>query len=365
MLVVCRTVQVIMMRSAVPLVRLNRAGRAGRVANSLTCEHQGIDIMAAGVPLIVVLDGYALNPGDLSWERLAALGECHIHDRSDQNEVRERAREAEIVLTNKVPLGTVAIASMPKLRYIGVTATGFNIVDIAAARAHNVTVTNVPIYGTSSVAQMVFAHLLNLTQNVGGHAGAVREGRWSRASDWCFWDTPLVELEGMTMGIVGLGRIGRATARLAQGFGMHVIAHSRRIDSQIEHVDIVDVETLFGRSDVVSLHCPLTPETEKLVNRDRLTLMKPSAFFINTSRGQLVDETALADALNKGQIAGAGLDVLAVEPPLEKNPLVTARNCYVTPHIAWATRSARRRLLDMAIDNVAAFLAGNPVNVVN
>jgi glycerate dehydrogenase len=314
---------------------------------------------------IVVLDGFALNPGDLSWDRLHALGDCTVYDRSTPAETRERARDAELALTNKTPLDRATIAALPQLAYIGVLATGYNVVDVAAASERGIVVANVPIYGTSSVAQMAFAHLLHLTQNVAGHAAAVREGRWTASVDWCFWDTPQLELDGLTMGIVGLGRIGTATARLAQAFGMQVIAYTRSATIALAGVERVELDELFAQSDVVSLHCPLTPETERLVNRARLALMKPSAFLINTSRGPLVDETALAEALNAGRLAGAGLDVLALEPPTADNPLLSARNCHVTPHIAWATRAARARLLDMAIDNVAAFLAGALAHVVN
>ena len=316
-------------------------------------------------PRIVVLDGFALNPGDLSWERLSQLGECQVHDRSNPAETLERALDAEVVLINKVPLNRETITALPKLSYIGVMATGYNVVDVRAARDRGITVTNVPIYGTNSVAQMVFAHLLNHAQNVAGHAAAVREGRWARSIDWCFWDTPMLELEGLTMGIVGLGRIGLATARIAHAFGMKVVAHSRRASSPSDFIKMVDLDALFRTSDVVSLSCPLTPDTERFVNRDRIAMMKPSAFFINTSRGQLVDEAALADALNSGQIAGAGLDVLSVEPPPYESPLTTARNCHITPHIAWATRAARSRLLDTVIDNLAAYLAGTPTHVVS
>jgi glycerate dehydrogenase len=269
------------------------------------------------------------------------------------------------VLSNKASLSREVLANKPQLKYVGVTATGYNIVDVQAAREFGIMVTNVPNYGTASVAQMVFAHLLNLTQRVADHATAVREGRWASAQDWCFWDYPLLELEGMTMGIVGYGRIGRATASLATAFGMHVLAHNRSPISGPELVHPVSLEALFRESDVVSLHCPLTPETQRLVNRERLALMKPIAILINTSRGALIDEEALAEALNSGRLAGAGLDVLAIEPPRGSNPLHDAKNCYITPHIAWATRSSRQRLLNMAIDNVAAFLRGEPQNVVN
>jgi glycerate dehydrogenase len=321
--------------------------------------------MSSNRPSLVVLDGQCLNPGDLSWQRLELMGECTIYDRTTLEQLAERIRDVEIVLTNKVPLRRDSIADHPRLKYVGVTATGYNIVDIEAAREFGITVTNVPTYGTNSVAQMVFAHLLNLTQRVADHAQAVREGRWAASPDWSFWDFPLLELNGMTMGIVGFGRIGEATARLARAFGMQVVAHSRSAINSSNDVRPVDLETLFRESDVVSLHCPLTPETTGLVNRERLALMKSTAFLINTSRGPLVDETALADALNNGKLAGAGLDVLAVEPPADRNPLYTAKNCYITPHIAWATRASRQRLLDSAIDNVASFLRGQPRNVVN
>jgi len=321
--------------------------------------------MVPANPTIVVLDGYCLNPGDLSWERLEELGNCTIYHRSDPEHIAVRLGDANIVLTNKAALGQSVLANHSALKYIGVTATGYNIVDVQAARELGILVTNVPSYGTASVAQMVFAHLLNLTQRVADHAQSVRQGRWAESPDWCFWDFPLLELEGMTMGIVGYGRIGRATAQLASAFGMRVLAHSRSPIAASEEVRAVDLETLFRESDVVSLHCPLTPVTAQLVNREQLALMKASAFLINTSRGQLVDESALADALNSGRLAGAGLDVLEIEPPSDRNPLYTAKNCFITPHIAWATRSSRQRLLDAAIDNVAAFLRGRPQNVVN
>jgi glycerate dehydrogenase len=246
-----------------------------------------------------------------------------------------------------------------------VTATGYDVVDVEAARELGIVVTNVPTYGTASVAQMVFAHVLNLTQRVGDHARAVSEGRWASSPDWCFWDFPLIELTGMTMGIVGFGRIGRATSQLAQAFGMKVLAYNRSPIDVLAGVRVVDLETLFSESDVVSLHCPLTPETRRLVSRERLALMKPTALLINTSRGPLVDEAALADSLNAGRLAGAGVDVLECEPPADGNPLFTAKNCYITPHIAWATRASRQRLLDEAVENVAAFLRGTPRNVVN
>jgi len=315
---------------------------------------------------IVVLDGYTLNPGDLDWSGLRALGECEIHDRTPPDQVLARAAGAPIVLTNKTVLSREIIAPLPDLKYIGVLATGYNVVDVAAAKERGIPVTNIPTYGTASVAQMVFAHLLHLTQRVADHAQSVRAGDWARSPDFCYWRHPLVELAGLTMGIVGFGRIGRETGNAARAFGMKVIYHDVFAPKvSVEEGVAVDLDTLFRESDVVSLHCPLTAENHGLVNRARLALMKPTAFLINTSRGPLVDEPALADALNAGRIAGAGLDVLCVEPPRADNPLLTAKNCFITPHIAWATRAARARLLDTVVANVRAFLAGEPQNVVN
>ena len=314
---------------------------------------------------ITVLDGVTLNPGDLSWDGLRALGPCEVYDRTPQNEVVARVQGATVVLTNKTELDREAIARLPQLKYIGVLATGYNCVDAVAARQAGVAVTNVPTYGTRSVAEMVFAHLFEFTRHVSEHARTARIGRWTRSGEFCYWDYPLVELDGLTLGIVGYGRIGRATARLGQAFGMTVQACDAAPIPSADGVAAVDLDTLFSSSDVVSLHCPLTPETDRMVDRRRLERMKPSAYLINTSRGGLIDEAALAEALNSGQIAGAGLDVLTVEPPPPDHPLLTARNCCVTPHIAWATRAARGRLLAIAVENVRAFLAGRPQNVVN
>lgn len=314
---------------------------------------------------IVVLDGYTLNPGDLSWEDLYGLGHCRIHDRSAPGEVVSRARGAEVVLTNKTPLPGPVLAELSGLRYVGVLATGYNIVDVAAAAELGIAVTNVPAYGTDSVAQMVFAHLLNLAQRVAHHAQTVADGRWADGPDFCYWDFPLVELAGLKMGIVGFGRIGRQVARLARAFGMHVLAHDVAPIAGDADVEPAELDTIFRQSDVITLHCPLTDENRGLVDRRRLGLMKPTAFLINTSRGPLVDEEALADALDAGRIAGAGLDVLAIEPPSAGNRLLNARNCFVTPHIAWATRAARARLLQIAVDNIRSFVAGHPQNVVN
>jgi len=314
---------------------------------------------------IVVLDGHTLNPGDLSWAELHELGQCHIHDRTLSDDIVRRAQEAEIVLTNKTQLSKETIAHLPKLRYIGVLATGYNVVDVEAAHKQNVCVTNVPAYSTVSVAQMVFAHLLNLTQHVAEHGQSVQAGTWSRSQDFCYWNFPLVELANLTMGIIGLGRIGQTTARLALDFGMKVVYFDveKSITPQVD-AEAVDLDTLFRESDVVSLHCPLNDSNFRLVNEQRLQLMKPTAFLINTSRGPLIDEKALADALNAGKIAGAGLDVLSREPPEADHPLLKAKNCYITPHIAWATRAARQRLMDIAVANVRAFLNDKPQNVV-
>jgi glycerate dehydrogenase len=315
---------------------------------------------------IIVLDGFCLNPGDLTWDALRRLGDVEVFDRTRVEEVLQRAAGAEIVFTNKTPLPGDILQQLPALRYIGVLATGYNIVDVDAARARGVVVTNIPTYGTASVAQFVFALLLELCHNVKLHADAVRAGEWSHNPDWSFWKSPLMELAGKTMGIIGFGRIGRQTGRIADAFGMRVIANDTYHGDEPAYPGFrwAAVEELLRESDVVSLHSPLFPETRSMINAQSLALMKPSAFLINTSRGPLVVDQDLADALNSGRLAGAGLDVLSVEPPAENNPLLSARNCLVTPHIAWATREARSRLMDLAIANVTAFLAGAPTNVV-
>jgi glycerate dehydrogenase len=315
---------------------------------------------------IVVVDGYTLNPGDLSWEELRALGECEIYERSTDEELLSRSEAAEILLTNKMEVRGRHMERLPKLRYIGVTATGYNIVEVVAARERGIVVTNVPAYGTASVAQMTFALLLELCHRTGHHAQTVSGGRWAKSPDFCYWDYPLVELDGLTMGIIGLGRIGHAVARLAQAFGMKVVATGRSKPKDLSaNVAWLDLETLLRRSDVVSLHCPLTAETKQMINAQRLKLMKPTAFLLNTSRGPLIDEAALAAALQAGEIAGAGLDVLSVEPPAADNPLYEAPNCFITPHISWATRAARSRLMRVAVENVRAFIGGKPQNVVS
>ncbi|MCS7306007.1 MAG: D-2-hydroxyacid dehydrogenase [Thermoguttaceae bacterium] len=317
---------------------------------------------------IVILDGYTVNPGDLSWGPIQQLGELVVYDRTPAELVVQRAAEGEIVLTNKAVVSRSAIEQLACLRYIGVLATGYNIVDVEAARERGIPVTNVPTYATQSVAEAVFAHLLNLTHHTAEHAQGVRAGRWSACEDFCYWDWPLIDLAGLSLGIVGFGRIGQAVARIALAFQMQVLAYDSNPEVQ-KHlpagVQWVELDELFAQSDVVSLHCPLTAQNERMVNARRLALMKPTAFLINTSRGGLIDEAALAEALNHGQIAGAGLDVLSIEPPPPDHPLLSARNCYITPHQAWATKAARQRLIQAAADNIRAFLTGKPQNVVN
>lgn len=314
---------------------------------------------------IVVLDGYAANPGDLSWSELEGLGSslC-VYDRTPPELVVQRAEQADILLTNKVVLSREIIGALPRLKYIGVLATGYNVVDLLAARERNLPVTNVPAYSTASVAQMVFALLLEMVQQVGHHSHRVHEGAWSRSPDFCFWDKPLVELDGLTLGILGYGSIGRRVARIAAAFGMKVLVHTRTPAAE-PGVEYVDRDRLFEQSDVLSLHCPLTEQTAGVVNAERLAAMKPEAYLINTGRGPLVDERALAEALASGVIAGAALDVLSVEPAAADNPLLGAPHCIITPHIAWATRAARKRLMDTVVANVEAFISGTPRNVVN
>jgi len=311
---------------------------------------------------ITILDGHTTNPGDLSWEPLERLGSLSVHDRTAAADVVARAAGADVVLTNKTPLSRATIAALPDVRCIGVLATGYNVVDVAAARDRGIPVCNVPEYGTPNVAQATFALLLELTNRVGHHADLVRAGRWASCPDFCFWEGELVELAGLTLGIVGYGRIGQAVAAIGRAFGMRILAWRR---SRGGDPECVDLDALLRESDVVSLHCPLAADTERLVNTATLATMKPTALLLNTSRGGLVDEADLAAALNAGRIAGAGLDVLAVEPPPASNPLLAARNCIVTPHVAWATRAARRRLIAATAENVRAFAAGTPRHVVN
>lgn len=315
---------------------------------------------------LVVLDGYTLNPGDLSWDEFRLLGSCEIYERTEPGAVVARARNADIILTNKAVLGRDQLRGLPRLKYIGVLATGTNVVDLAAARGCGVTVTNVPAYATASVAQLTFAFLLELALHTGAHAESVRRGDWSRSIDFCYWNHPLVEVAGLTLGLVGFGNIARAVARMALAFDMKVVAWTRRPPADARAgIGFADLESVFRQSDVLSLHVPLTPETHHLVNAERLGWLKPGAFLINTGRGPLVDEQAVAAALNSGRLAGAGLDVLSVEPPPPDNPLISARNCLITPHIGWATLAARERLMRVALENVRSFLNGNPQNVVS
>lgn len=312
---------------------------------------------------IVVLDGYALNPGDLSWEQLKTLGDCTIYDRTSSDEVVSRAQGAEVILTNKTVISAEIISVLPELKYIGVTATGYNVVDVTAAKERGIVVTNIPAYSTMSVAQMVFAHILNITQQVGHHSIEVKKGRWTTNNDFCFWDTPLIELEGLKIGLIGLGHTGQATARMALGFGMNVCAYTSKSPFQLApEIKQMTIEEIFTECDIISLHCPLTDDTHHMIDAKRLSTMKSSAILINTGRGPLVNEQDLADALNNGTIYAAGVDVLSTEPPCANNPLLTAKNCYITPHIAWATKSARERLMTILIDNIKAFLAGKVIN---
>jgi len=316
---------------------------------------------------IVVLDGYTINPGDNPWDRLSALGEYTIYDRTPPEFKLERGGEAEVILLSKVKLDAAALQALPKLKYISMLATGYNNVDVAAARKLGITVSNIPAYSTESVAQTAFALLLELAMHVGLHDDAVKKGEWVVSPDHAFWKTPLVELDGLTLGVVGYGTIGRAVARVASAFGMKIIAYTPRIPTEpgTAPVRFVQLEELFASADVISLHCPQTPENGGFVNAGLLGLMKPTAYLLNLARGGLVNEADLAEALSNGKIAGAGLDVVAHEPMLSDNPLLTAPNCIITPHIAWASLAARRRLMDIAVANVTAYLAGSPINVVN
>jgi glycerate dehydrogenase len=313
---------------------------------------------------IVVLDGFTLNSGDLSWEPLAPFGTLAIHDRTPENEVVERCRDAAVVVTNKVPLTKATLQRLPQLKLIAVLATGYNIVDIEAAREKGIVVCNVPAYGTASVAQHTFALLLELTNNVGLHAQSAAAGEWQRSPDFAYTIKPVMELAGKTLGIVGFGHIGQQTARIGAAFGMKILYNSRS-EKNIDSATYADMEKLFAQSDAVTLHCPLTPENKGFVNKALLSLMKPSAFLINTARGPLIQEQDLADALNNGTIAGAALDVLSIEPPQETNPLLKARNCIITPHIAWISLEARQRIMAVTAQNIANFLKGNAINVVN
>ena len=315
---------------------------------------------------IVILDGYALNPGDLSWEGLMQLGKFTVYERTNPSELFDRIKHAEAIITNKVVIDASLIERLPQLKYIGVTATGYNVVDVKAANGKGIVVTNIPAYSTDSVAQLVFSHLLNIVNRVELHATSVKSGEWANSLDFAYWKSPQMELAGKTLGIVGFGRIGRSVARIGEAFGLKVIFNNR---SQIKDIPPgmhqVSLSELFTQSDVISINCPLTPENSEFVNNQLLQMMKPSAILINTGRGGLINEADLAKALHNGTIAAAGLDVLSTEPPRLNNPLLAAPNCFITPHIAWATLEARQRLMNITVENLQHFLSGMPQNVVN
>ena len=315
---------------------------------------------------IVELDGYAANPGDLSWEPLQELGELTVYDRTPASLVVERAKDADIILINKVLITEEVLSQLPRLKYIGVLATGYNVVDVKAATKRGIVVTNIPAYSTESVAQMTFAHILNITNRIGHYARQSREGRWSSNPDFCYWDTQLWELSGKTIGIVGLGNIGMRVATIARYFGMDVFAYTSKNSADLpEGIQKTTLDGLFAVSDIVSLHCPLTVDTRHLINRESLEKMKEGSILINTGRGPLVDEEAVADALASGHLGGYGADVMIDEPPSPNNPLLAQRNAFITPHIAWATREARQRLMDICVRNVKAFIEGKRQNAVN
>lgn len=314
---------------------------------------------------IVVLDGYGLNPGDLTWDSIKSLGQLTVYDRTSDQEIIRRAANADIILTNKTILTAGTLQSLPRLKYIGILSTGYNVIDIEAAKSKGIIVCNIPTYSTESVAQMTFAHLLNITNRVEHYAQENRNGRWNSSLDFCYWDSPIMELHGKKFGIIGLGNIGMAVARIARAFGMEVLAVTARKEAELpEGVKKVSLEDLLRSCDIVSLHCPLTTETRQIINSERLALMKPTAILINTGRGHLVNEHDLAEALNQGVIAAYGADVLCMEPANPTNPLLTAKNTYLTPHIAWASTEARKRLMEICADNIKAFLSGAPKNVV-
>lgn len=314
---------------------------------------------------IVLLDSYTLNPGDLSWDNIKALGDCHIYERTAPEDVIERCKDAEAVFTNKVIFTKEVIAQLPQLKYIGVIATGYNVIDLAYAKERNIVVTNIPAYSTASVAQMVFSQILNFAQNISTHATSVANGDWGKSIDFSYRLTPQIELAGKTLGIIGFGKIGQAVAQLGIAFGMKIIYQNRSIKDTGMPAEQVDLPSILAQSDFLSINCPLTDENQGFMNAETLKQMKPSAFLINTGRGPLINESDLATALNDGIIAGAGLDVLSIEPASQNNPLATAKNCYITPHIAWATHEARTRCLLIAINNLKAFINGKPINVVN
>lgn len=318
---------------------------------------------------IVILDGYTENPGDLSWKDFETLGELVVYDRTpvnDDEEIIHRIDNADIVFTNKTPLRRIVFERCSKLRFVGVLATGYNIVDIAAAKEKGIPVSNIPTYGTAAVAQFAIALLLEICHHIGHHSSSVREGRWSSCPDFCYWDYPLIELAGKTMGIIGFGRIGQATAHIAKALGMRILANDTYITQEgRELAEFVTIPELLSQADVISLHCPLLPETQGIINKNTIAQMKDGVILINNSRGPLIVEEDLADALNRGKVYAAGLDVVSIEPIHMDNPLLKAKNCIITPHISWAPKESRQRLMDIALENLRHFLSGAPVNVVN
>ena len=316
---------------------------------------------------IVVLDGYVENPGDLSWEALGALGDLTVYDRTEDEDIVSRIGNAEIVITNKTPITEETMEQCPSIRYIGVLATGYNVVDVEAAKKRGIPVTNIPSYGTETVAQFTMGLLLEICHHIGHHDQAVHEGRWSACEDFCFWDYPMIELAGKTLGLIGYGRIGQAVGRIAQAFGMKLLVYTRTVKKELEteHCRFVSLEELLKEADVISLHCPLQPETEQLIRRETIEQMKDGVILLNSSRGPLIHEADLAEALRSGKVAAAAMDVVSAEPIKEDNPLLTAPNCIITPHIAWAAKEARTRLMNVAVENVRSFLNGTPEHVVN
>ena len=316
---------------------------------------------------IIILDGYTENPGDLSWEGFERLGTLTVYDRTEPAQIIERIGDAEVVITNKVPLSAETLAACPAITYIGVLATGYNVVDVAAAKERNIVVTNIPTYGTTAVAQFAFALLLELCHHVGHHNRTVQEGKWTQCPDFCYWDYPLIELSGKTMGIVGFGRIGQAVGKLANAFGMQVLAYDAYQNSDLEHdmCRYADLDTVLSQSDVISLHAPLTEQTNGMINRETIARMTDGVMILNTSRGPLINEMDLREALLSKKVGGAAVDVVSSEPICADNPLLGLDNCIITPHIAWAPKESRQRLMDIAVDNLQSFINGKPVNVVN
>lgn len=316
---------------------------------------------------IVVLDGYTENPGDLSWEGFEAIGETVVYDRTPADKILERIKDAEVVYTNKTPITKETIAACPNLKFIGVLATGYNVIDVAAAKEAGIPVSNIPTYGTDAVSQFAIALLLELCHHIGEHSDCVKKGDWTNNADWCFWNHPLVELAGKTMGIIGFGRIGQGTGRIAQALGMKVLAFDeyQNKDLETDTCKYASLDELLAASDVISLHCPLFPSTEGIINKENIAKMKDGVMIINDSRGPLIVEEDLKDALNSGKVGGAAVDVVSTEPIKMDNPLLSAKNCIITPHIAWAPKESRQRLMDIAVDNLKAYAQGKPQNVVN